>query len=161
MMRLTRGKLESMRPARTVLGFDLLREQQVDWVVPTIAGSRLIDLVREYERSMGYEPAGSYAGLILSFLNFGQLDQHYEGRGFDAPQAVVLGCGCGESGCWPLLVSVTTEPGYVTWSEFSQPHRPNWDYAGMGTYRFERWQFDQAVQDLIRRVTNATGGGRA
>jgi hypothetical protein len=48
---------------------------------------------------------------------------------------------------------VTTEAGYVTWSEFSQPHRPNWDYAGMATYRFERRQFDKAIQNLLERVT--------
>ena len=62
-----------MRAERRVLGFDLLREQQVDWVVPTMDGTRLIDIVREYERSMGYEPAGSYAGLIPSFFNSGPL----------------------------------------------------------------------------------------
>jgi hypothetical protein len=152
-MRLTRGKLESMRPARRVLGFDLLREEQVDWVVPTIDGTRLIDIVREYERSMRYQPAGSYSG--LDPREFGPLDQHYEGQGRGAPQAIVLGCGCGSAECWPLWVSVTTEAGYVTWSEFSQPHRPDWEYSGMGTYRFERWQFDKAIQSLLRLVPNA------
>jgi hypothetical protein len=144
-----------MRLARRVLGFDLLREDQVDWVVPTIDGTRLIDIVREYERSMRFQPAGSYSG--LDPREFGPLDQHYQGQGRGAPQAILLGCGCGESGCWPLLVSVATEAGFVTWSEFSQPHRPNWDYAGMGTYRFERWQFDKAIQNLAWRVLSADG----
>jgi hypothetical protein len=84
----------------------------MDWVVPTTDGSRLSDIVRGYERSMRFEPAGSYSGLNTS--EFGPLDQHYEGHGRGAPQAIVLRCGCGSAECWPLWVSVTTETGYVT-----------------------------------------------
>jgi hypothetical protein len=151
-MRLARGKLESVTAAIRVLGFDLLEARSDVSVVPTIDGIRLTDIVHSYERTMGYLPADAYGGLIPSWFNFGPLDQHYEGRGFCAPQAAVLGCECG---CWPLLVSVTADEGSVTWSEFSQSHRPGWDYEAIGTFRFDRPQFDSAVQDLIRRLPNA------
>jgi hypothetical protein len=159
-MRLERGKLDGVTAVIRVLGFDLLAAHGDVSVVPTIDGIRLTDIVHNYERTMGYLPADAYGGLIPSWFNFGPLDHHYEGRGFCAPQAVVLGCECGEWGCWPLLASVTAHAGSVTWSEFSQSHRPGWDYEAMGTFRFDRPQFDSAVQDLIRRLPNANEGER-
>jgi hypothetical protein len=146
--------------ATRVLGFDLLAAHGVVSVVPTIDGARLTDIVHSYERTRGYVPTDAYGGLIPSWFNFGPLEQHHEGRGFCAPQAVVLGCECGGWGCWPLLVSVTTEAGSVTWSEFSQPHRPSANYQAMGAYRFERPQFGSAVQDLIQRLSNGSADER-
>jgi hypothetical protein len=155
-MRPARGKLDGVTAVIQVLGFDLTSAPVAVSVVPTIDGIRLTEIVHDFELSKGYLPAGAYGGLIPWFFNFGPLDQHYEGRGFCAPQAVVLGCECGEWGCWPLLASVTADAGSVTWSEFSQSHRPGWDYEAMGTFRFDRLQFDSAVQDLIRRLPNAS-----
>ena len=60
-------------------------------------------------------------------------------------QSVValLGCDCGEVGCWPLEVRIVRSDSLVTWCGFTQPFRQNrraaadpagCDHASVGTY---------------------------
>jgi hypothetical protein len=39
---------------------------------------------------------------------------------------------------------VTVDEDTVTWGEFEQPTRPDWDYDGFG-FSFERAQYEQAL----------------
>ena len=69
----------------------------------------------------------------------------------DSRQAV-LGCGCGDMGCWPLLTVITVAHRNVTWSRFKQFFMPEWDYSDFGPFTFERQQYDDALAELRRRL---------
>ncbi|WP_049797412.1 hypothetical protein [Kribbella flavida] len=63
-------------------------------------------------------------------------------------RSALLGCDCGELGCWSLECRVQTDEQYVTWLGFSQPHRPQRDYDGFGPFTFRRTQYERALQDV-------------
>ena len=119
-------------------------------ITPIIGGLSLIDQVRVFERAQGFSPAGGYAGLIPANFGFGDLAAYYHGVG--APQwpkpgfAWVLGCNCGDVGCWPLTAKIDQTEQTVLWSNFGQDHRPTWDYSGFGPFAFNRAEYDAAVR---------------
>ena len=119
-------------------------------LVPSIDGTALTALVQGFEEGKGYEPAGGYSGIVPAHFNFGDLRIYYLGRQpnqWPRPgHAWVLGCNCGEVGCWPLGVEISVTDDMVTWSKFEQPHRPDRDYTGLGPFRFHRSYYARAVQ---------------
>ena len=122
-------------------------------LVPEIGGRRLIDLVAAYETARGYAPSGGYGGIVPAHFNFGPLDEYYLGTAahqWPRPGAAwVLGCECGEVGCWPLTTQITVSDDTVTWSGFSQPHRTDWDYTGFGPFEFDRTEYERAVASAV------------
>jgi hypothetical protein len=125
-----------------------------------VDGVDLVELVGAYERARGLHPAGGYGGLVPAFSRFGPMTDHFLGgaeEGGRRPDKVpVLGCACGEWGCWPLLARIEADEDRVTWSAFAQPHRPAWDYAGFGPLAFRRAQYAAALASLERRLREAT-----
>ena len=86
--------------------------------------------------------AGGYSG--LSPEQWRNLPEQYgDGR------VAVLGCECGEVGCWPLRVRITVDATTVTWSDFQQPHR-DWNYAGLGPFLFSRQRYEDEVTRIGR-----------
>ena len=81
-------------------------------VMPFVDGTSLAALVEIYERSKGYlDPAGGYGGLVPAYFNYGPLDQYLAGRSNTDHWAslngiYILGCACGEVGCWPLITGL-------------------------------------------------------
>src|SRR5205807_6156370 len=82
-------------------------------VVIYINGHNLVDLVREVELPFAAQEghpdiAGKYVGLPAAHLLLpsrhllGHPAPLYESRG----KTQVLGCECGEAGCWPLFVRI-------------------------------------------------------
>ncbi len=97
------------------------------------------------------QPAGdAYGGLIPQYFGFGPMEDHFHGRSTDAmgPRTPVLGCECGEWGCWPLMAQITVTPDGVTWDSFEQPHRKTRDYTAFGPFQFDRRQYDGALRVL-------------
>ncbi len=127
--------------------------QGVSEIVPTIDDVELTDLIHTFERHEGMEtrPA-SYGGLIPAHFDFGPLDLHYLGnsktRGGD--RVPLLGCSCGEWGCWPLLARIASTQASVSWSEFEQPYRKKRDYSRFGPFRFVRAQYERALAEGIQ-----------
>jgi len=120
-------------------------------VVPCIDGVPLTNLIDQFETDAGMQPAGNaYGGLIPQFFRFGPMEDHFHGRSTGAmgPKTPVLGCECGEWGCWPLMAGITVTPDHVAWDSFEQPHRTTRDYWGFGPFQFDRRQYDDAVQAL-------------
>ncbi|WP_234392319.1 hypothetical protein [Streptomyces sp. WM6378] len=114
-------------------------------------------MIDQFETDAGMQPAGdAYGGLIPQFFRFGPMEGHFHGRSTGAmgPKTPVLGCGCGEWGCWPLMASIIVTPGHVTWDSFEQPHRKTRDYSGFGPFRFDRHQYDDAVKALSAAVSS-------
>ncbi|MET7890199.1 hypothetical protein [Streptomyces mirabilis] len=108
-------------------------------IVPRIDGAPLTKLIDGFEIAAGMKPVGdAYGGLIPEFFRFGPMLDHFLGRSTNAmgPKTPVLGCECGEWGCWPLMVRITATADLVTWDAFEQPHRTTRDYTAFGPFHF-------------------------
>jgi hypothetical protein len=98
--------------------------------------------------------AGGYRGLPLGLLK-GRLPQHFLGSPDShldcGPhhKTVLLGCGCGEAGCWPLMSRVHVGEATVRWDDFEQPHRSDgWTYGPL-CFEFDRRQYEAALQEIV------------
>lgn len=123
--------------------------------MPTIDGVPLLELIDNYELRASMHPAGgAYSGLIPAFFRFGPLDQHFLGNSIPAmgPKTPVLGCACGDWGCWPLMAEISVTDEVVSWDAFEQVHRPNRDYSRFGPFVFGRGQYEAALTDLVAEV---------
>lgn len=71
--------------------------------------------------------------------------------GDDENKTLLLGCSCGETGCWPLLCKITVEEEKVIWSGFEQWHRcTEWDYSNVG-FVFDKQQYINALEKIKAR----------
>ncbi|MFD9067608.1 hypothetical protein ACFVZ3_39530 [Kitasatospora purpeofusca] len=134
-------------------------------VVPCIDRIPLTELIDQFEADAGMQPAGdAYGGLLPEFFRFGPMEDHFHGRSTGAmgPGTPLLGCECGEWGCWPLMANITVTSDRVTWDSFEQPHRRTRDYSGFGPFHFDRRHYDDAVKALDAVVdSNGTRVQRA
>ena len=120
-------------------------------VVPAVDGVPLTTLIDRYELGSAMHPAGgAYGGLVPAFYRFGAMDRHFRGGSTESfgPHTPVLGCACGEWGCWPLTCRIGVTDEVVTWDRFGQPHRPARDYTRFGPFRFAREVYEDALGDL-------------
>jgi hypothetical protein len=128
-----------------------------------INGRDLVGLVRAVENPFADKEghvsiAGAYAGLPPNddtcppskhFLG----QPSYANYRYDA-KTQVLGCECGEAGCWPLVCLIEAGPTRVKWSQFEQPHRTvkrtkdPWRYDELGPFEFDRSQYERALEML-------------
>jgi hypothetical protein len=117
-------------------------------LMPVIDGIDLLDLVSAYEVHAGWDPAGGYAGLSLERPAVVDLTRYLLGRQTPrpGPRVPLLGCVCGDAGCWPLVAAVTVTRGVVLWSQFRQPHRPDQDYSAFGPFRFSESGYRRAAE---------------
>jgi hypothetical protein len=141
----------------------------------------LIELVREVERPLVQQEierrvaagearedlhdfSGQYMGMSERALRLPSrelLDEPWDtaGKGFVIPpddprrgKATVLGCTCGITECWFLLVRITILDEVVIWSDFEQFHRP-WVYD-LGPFIFDK-------QAYLRQLGGPEGSGSA
>ena len=120
---------------------------------PVVNGTPLARLIETFESDRGYDPAGGYGGLIGEGEYNGDPVAYYLGEQDSEDTSVgrvkLLACeDCGQASCWPLEAKVSADSQTVTWSEFSQPHRPTRDYEGFGPFIFERTQYDEALREV-------------
>ncbi|WP_158842969.1 hypothetical protein [Saccharothrix deserti] len=146
--------------ANNRIQFDLQRRDDlgVREVVPRVDGVPLTELIDRFEANAGMQPSGdAYGGLIPQYFRFGPMEDHFHGRPTNAmgPKTPLLGCECGEWGCWPLMARVSVTPDLVTWDSFEQPHRTTRDYSGFGPFRFGRQQYDDALRELSSAIGSA------
>jgi hypothetical protein len=124
-----------------------------------VNGTALPELVKEAELPMARaddeeELAGTYVGLVPGYIRIDLASQFLGGSGTAlSPDAqgktALLSCECGEVGCSPLLARVTMDEDTVTWDEFEQPTRPDWDYGDFGPFTFARSDYEQALLGLF------------
>jgi hypothetical protein len=120
-------------------------------LLPFVDDVSLVDLVSGYEHAAGFDVPGAYAGLVLDRFNFGDLTAYLNGEPDSAywtgkGAIALLGCDCGEVGCWPLESRVSVEDDLVIWRGFAQPFRSERDYGSFGPFAFRRSQYDSAVR---------------
>jgi len=99
------------------------------------------------------EIAGNYIGLVAGYARLDLAGQFLGGQGtpmFDGSdeKTALLGCGCGDVGCSPLMARVTVNDDTVTWDHFEQPTRPSWDYDSFGPFIFDRAQYERALMEI-------------
>jgi hypothetical protein len=120
-------------------------------IVPTIDDVELTAIVHAFELRTGMETrAASYGGLIPAHFNFGAMDAHFLGasRSNGDHKAPLLGCSCGEWGCWPFRARIEVGDVSITWSGFEQLHRKGRDYTTLGPFAFARPQYEGALRQL-------------
>jgi hypothetical protein len=123
-----------------------------------VNGVELPELVREAELPSASadeeeDIAGNYVGLVAGYMRIDLVGQFLGGQGtpmFEGGEekTALLGCGCGEVGCSPLMARVIVTEETVTWDDFEQPTRPDWDYEGFGPFTFERAQHECALMAI-------------
>ena len=123
-----------------------------------VNGRDLADIVGEVEtpfaRAEGApQIAGSYLGLAREQLD-GSPSKHFLGSAQShlscgpSETTVLLGCDCGEPGCWPLMARVEATADHVTWSHFEQPYRStSWRYDDL-RFIFDRRQYEAALAEI-------------
>lgn len=122
-------------------------------IVPVIDGTSLVDLVKGYETARGWSPAGGYAGLLPDILDCRDLTEYFAGKSWrDDTRIWVLGCDCGEPGCWPLETQIDITGSTVTWSRFKQPYRPARDYSELGPFIFGKTAYHAAVESAATQI---------
>ena len=128
-------------------------------LVPVFNGTGLTELVMQFERERGFDPAGGYGGLVPSFFTYGPLDRYFMAEPTDNYWArmggyYVLGCECGEVGCWPRMCRITKTGNTVVWDSFRQPHRPDRDYSHFGPFTFDLERYKTVVDEIARQFEN-------
>ena len=128
-------------------------------IVPLVNEVQLTLMVEEFEREHNYEPAGGYAGLVPSAFNFGPLDHYFmaetRSEAYDKVSHYLLGCNCGEVGCWPLMARITKGAQQILWNGFKQPFRPDRDYSSFGPFTFSVDQYRRTVIELAAAFPEA------
>ena len=113
-------------------------------VLPLVDGISLVELVGAYETSQRHDVPGSYDAVARDIVfDLGEWDAADQG----ARPTTLLGCKCGEAGCWPLRALIRSDRGLVVWERFEHPHRPDRDYSGFGPFVFARPAYDRALSD--------------
>lgn len=119
-----------------------------------VNGERLEVLAREVELESAaaegnLKLAGSYAPLTLSDIRSDR--RHFlaapVAQWFEDGDTVLMGCPCGEWGCWPLTARVDVEPSTVRWHGFRNGHR-DWDLGALGPFEFDRVQYEAAIAEI-------------
>lgn len=126
--------------------------ETVPQVVISVDGVPLEELVRPVELPFAKadgrpDLAGQYQA--LTDLRVCWPSRHFLGEPFlsefDDRDAVLLGCICGDSGCWPLSADIEVGDSTVTWSRFRNVHTPNWDLSALGPLVFDRAQYESSL----------------
>jgi hypothetical protein len=119
-------------------------------ITPVLNGTPLTELVSRFEREHGFDPAGGYGGLVPAWFAFGPLERYFMAESTDShweSGLYLLGCQCGEVGCWPLAGRIVRTGNTMVWDMFRQPHRPDRDYSRFGPFAFEVEQYKTVVNE--------------
>jgi hypothetical protein len=151
-------------PKLSVLTFQLIRQygQSNDPVVvsPVVDGQLFYNTVEDFETRSGFnDPAGGYGGLIPSRYRFGPLDLHFLGQSSSRvdQRTIVLGCDCGEVGCWPFECEIEIKNDVVTWRDFRQPYREKRDYSQFGPFVFRLVQYKDEIGKMLQAMVELEG----
>jgi hypothetical protein len=93
------------------------KHPQVLAVTPFVNHLSLTEMISDFEKAKSYQPIGGYAGIVPQYFDFAPVEQYFLGKhGLDSFWAnlggeYILGCECGEVGCWPLQWQITVQGG--------------------------------------------------
>ncbi len=137
------------------VSFSIQPFEKTHSITPHVNGASLVDMVSTFERELGFDPICGYGGLVPGYFKYGPLDRYFLGD-FEPNsyfsnwgKVYLLGCNCGEVGCWPLTAHIATEGDSVEWTAFGRDHRPERDYSAFGPFVFAADQYRQAAAALL------------
>jgi hypothetical protein len=117
----------------------------------------LVQMVRRWELQL-VGPAGEthLAGAYRPLWGYGFERGLFFGRPASenldyGDRVALMGCVCGDVGCWPFLASIEVTEDEIAWTAFRQPHRRRWNYARLPRLLFERSQYEFAVDNARER----------
>ena len=125
-----------------------------------INGKNLIEMLKTYELPHAIKEghpdiAGQYMGIGSREL--------FERLSKPGQDKIIFTCnGCGEEGCWPMIIDIQADEHSVTWSNFRQPHRGSvskasyWDYSGFPTFTFDKIHYEAALASLKNSSSRVT-----
>ncbi len=130
-----------------------------------IDGTSLVELTAAVEKPHAHAEghphlAGSYAGLSRFAMSPEKLERHLLGKPAlesDDGLAVLLGCECGEWGCWPLGARIHLDQNIVKWSDFHNRHRGGWDLSALGPFVFDREQYETSARKAAAAAREPIG----
>lgn len=80
---------------------------------------------------------------------------------YDDGRSTLLECACDCDGCWPLRGKIALTEKQVIWCDFENAQRwcdrgrfKRWSYDGLGSFVFNRGQYESALGTLERRLKN-------
>ena len=128
---------------RSVSSKDLLQlEMEGDIVRVIINGTTLIDMLRKFEIQFDPSLAGQYDYVEkIDFLKNAYVTSEED-------DMLLVGCNCGEVGCWPMVAKVTQVEDVVMWSQFQQPYRKKWTYSKFGPFEFDANQYRKELNKI-------------
>ncbi len=144
---------------------EVRRPKQGDWpdpvLVPVVNGRALFELLRPIEKAFGAgDIAGAYDGIstiehpdVRSHLLSQAKPDYYHGK------VAVLGCECGVTECWPLVVRIIVTDQHIVWTDFEQPHRSgreggeSWSYGDL-SFRFGRREYEEVLTSVARQLAD-------
>ena len=136
----------------TVMEIDLVTERErIPTIHPIINGIQLREIARAVELPFAQaegspDLAGSYKGLNdVRHAGFPWAPDHFlvDGR------VILLGCTCGDVGCWPLSAQVEISDSTVVWRDFGMPFR-SWDHSSIGPFVFDKARYVEALERAVR-----------
>ncbi len=127
----------------------------VDYI---INGRSFLEMVRETElpyaiKNQKPDLAGQYIGLSPEevflpgnvLLNGGVIE-------WDGKNPILTCPGCGSSLCWGIFARLDIQENTVTWGEYENIHRPEWNYKKLRPFVFEKQQYLAALQPPVQGI---------
>lgn len=129
-----------------------------------INGVNLIDTLTVFETKMVEQTndsamPGHYMGLDPQEL-YQNLMNPEKYSWDDKHRSLVLGCVCGDEGCWPMHVDVRKKRDHIIWTDFENRFRNGefdivWDYSEIGPFVFDRKAYEEQLE-WLRKKFNCT-----
>ena len=123
-----------------------------DSVDISINGKNLIEMLKAYE--LPYAIKEGHPDIAGQYMGIGSREL-FERLSKPGQHKIIFICnGCGEEGCWPMIMDIHENAHTATWSHFRQPHRGStskasyWDYSGFPTFTFDKIKYEAAMASL-------------
>ena len=114
-----------------------------------INGSPLIELVAPFEKEHVAKENEQTGGELRAG------DYHYPAVTWiddlrrPSSEAIVLGCTCGITECWAIVVDITRDDRTTRWSNVRHNHRDTWRYD-LGPFVFDRDLYEAEIVRVMR-----------
>jgi hypothetical protein len=132
-----------------------------------INNENLIDILKDYEKQFGENNPGKYDGICIYYFDDIDIIKHFMGEADKknilnyTGKTQILGCTCGEPGCWPFLIKINISGNVIIWNEYEQPFRSKkrcgekyWNYSNLKALKFNRVEYENKLKNISAEINN-------